>query len=74
MKKTICLTLAFALAGSAAALAQGHSERAAVMQSNAATAKQLGGLVANFDAAAVRRHTYWSLFASPTAGVERTIA
>lgn len=54
MKKVASAAFVFALLGTAAAFAQGHSERSALMQSNAATAKQLGGQVASFDAATVK--------------------
>lgn len=54
MKKVASAAFVFALLGTVAAFAQGHSERSALMQSNAATAKQLGGQVAAFDAAAVK--------------------
>ena len=55
MKKIASTTLLFAFLGTAAALAQtAHDDRVAVMRSNAGTAKALGGLVANFDAAAVK--------------------
>lgn len=54
MKKIASAAFVFALLGTAAAFADAHDDRVAVMRSNAGTAKTLGGLVANFDAAAVR--------------------
>lgn len=55
MKKVASAAFVFALLGTVAAFAQtAHDDRVAVMRSNAATTKALGGLVDNFDAAAVK--------------------
>jgi cytochrome c556 len=75
MKKVASAAFVFALLGTAAAYADAHDDRVAVMRSNAGAAKTLGGLVTNFDAAAVKAqgqilvdngHKIMALFAAGT--------
>jgi cytochrome c556 len=54
MKKLASTTLLLALLGTAAALADAHSDREAVMRANNGAMRALQPLVANFDAAAAK--------------------
>lgn len=54
MKKILSTTVLFAVLGTAAAFADAHSDREAVMRANGAATGKLRPLVAAFDAAAVK--------------------
>jgi len=54
MKKIVSASLLFAVLGTAAALADAHSDREAVMRANGGAVRALNGAVANFDAGVVK--------------------
>jgi len=54
MKKILSTSLLFAVLGTAAAFADAHSDREAVMRANGGAVRALNGAVANFDAAVVK--------------------